>query len=212
MKIVALILVALLAVPAYAAEPAHKPVIFRINFNTEVSEKAADQLQVAFMLVAAFKPDAVLMTINTPGGDVNSGWRIVHLIRNSPVPVHCLVDGQAASMGFVMLQACTTRGMTGESRLLAHQPYVRFPAETTLHINDIKSLLNAMVTMSEQLDVMCSARMGMTVEEYQAKTNSVDWWLSSISAMKNRAVDYVATDAATVRSILELNGTLPGAK
>lgn len=189
-------LLLVVALPVFAAKLVPQPKVFRINLSTEIDGSVADGLDRAFEVAKLIKPDAIMLVINSPGGEVGAGWRMVTAIRNSPIPVHCVVDGMAASMAFILLQSCTTRTMTPESILLAHQPYTYVDAP--MHINELRTLLNALQAMSDMAEVMCANRMGISQQEFHEQTSSVDWWMSSISGMKWHAVDGVvkSVDAA----------------
>ncbi len=210
MKLIPLLLAVLLAVPgcAHAAPaPARAPAIFKVNFNVDVDDESADWMEGVFSMVEAVKPTAVLIRIDSHGGSVDSGFRIIKAIRASRAPVHCVVDGEADSMAFIILQACTTRGMTAESRLMAHQPY--FHINSYLHYQDLITLLNDIMTTIEQVEILCATRMGMTLAAFREKTNGIDWWMSSIAARQYNAVDYVASTLDAVVQSLEKTGELP---
>jgi ATP-dependent protease ClpP protease subunit len=65
----------------------------------------------------------ITLVINTPGGEVVAGMDMVSQIRalqRSGVEVRGHVMGDAASMGAVVLAACSVRSMTSLSRLMWH--------------------------------------------------------------------------------------------
>lgn len=67
--------------------------------------------------------DPITIIINSPGGEVVSGLDIVSQIRSlqrAGVEVRGHVMGDAASMGAVILAACSVRSMTSLSRLMWH--------------------------------------------------------------------------------------------
>ena len=67
--------------------------------------------------------DAITVVINTPGGEVVGGMDIVSQMRSlqrAGIEVRGHVMGDAASMGAVVLAACTVRSITGLSRLTWH--------------------------------------------------------------------------------------------
>lgn len=209
--IVVLLLSFFLALPACAETlftPPVKPVILRIDFRTGVTKESIDQLEAAFRAGEEKKVTAVLITLDSAGGCVDNGWRAIRLIQSSPVPVHCLVDGEADSMAFFMLQACTTRGMTAVSKVMSHQPYFKMTQDTPLRLSELRSLLNNIQTMIDQVEILSAARMGMTLAEFR-RQNEVDWWMSSIAARKVNAVDYVVNSVEAVRKSLESTGKLP---
>jgi ATP-dependent Clp protease protease subunit len=65
----------------------------------------------------------ITVVINSPGGDVVAGLDIVSQIRSlqrTGIEVRGHVMGDAASMGAVILAACSVRSMTSLSRLMWH--------------------------------------------------------------------------------------------
>lgn len=63
----------------------------------------------------------VVLKLNTPGGMVTPGRALAKRIESSPIPVICVVEGEAYSMGFYILQSCQVRAMTPYSSLMAHE-------------------------------------------------------------------------------------------
>ncbi len=128
------------------------------------------------------------LIINSPGGSVFDGMELIRHIEGLGIPVHCHVDGSAMSMGFAILQACTTRTATLRSMLMAHEPAVSgmMSGKETGFRNIAEFLRVIRVAMSE----MCAARMGMTVEAFTAKIDGdKEWWLSAREALAAHAVD-----------------------
>ena len=212
MKFCALLLSFLLALPACAATrlaPQSSAPIDTISFRVDVDDESADGMIAALEVAKTKRPAGVLVLIDSTGGSVAAGWRIIRAIEEAKAvtPVHCLVDGEADSMAFFILQACTTRGMTSVSKLLSHQPYFRM-GPGVMRITDLQSLLNDLQTMLDQAEILASTRMGMPLAEYHER-NQADWWMSSISARRFNAVDYVVSSVAAVRESLQLTGTLP---
>lgn len=67
--------------------------------------------------------EPITVVINTPGGEVVAGLDIVSQIRalqRAGIEVRGHVMGDAASMGAVVLAACSVRSMTSLSRLMWH--------------------------------------------------------------------------------------------
>ncbi len=68
---------------------------------------------------------SVLVSINTPGGNLETTRRIVELILNSPRPFLCLVSpsgGHAGSAGAIILQACHVSGAMPATNIGAATP------------------------------------------------------------------------------------------
>ncbi len=68
---------------------------------------------------------SILITINTPGGSLQTTRMIVEKILNSPVPILCLVSpsgGHAGSAGAIILQACHVNGAMTATNIGAATP------------------------------------------------------------------------------------------
>jgi ATP-dependent protease ClpP protease subunit len=77
-------------------------------------EQASDNVDVDFIMIE----------LDTPGGMVGEGHAIVRAMERSAKPVVCVADGQAASMGFYILQGCDKRLMTTRTSLMVHEPSI----------------------------------------------------------------------------------------
>jgi ATP-dependent protease ClpP protease subunit len=94
--------------------------------------------------------DSIILDIDTPGGNVGAGWDIVKAIEASKVPVHCIVsNGMAASMGSIVLQACTTRSMVeGISVIMVHSVQISGVSGTP---DDIQKVAEEMKVEDDRL-------------------------------------------------------------
>ncbi len=68
---------------------------------------------------------SITITIDSPGGVVNEGYRIMDQIKNSPMPVHLKCENQAASIAAIILIAATgiNRDATEDCSIMIHQSY-----------------------------------------------------------------------------------------
>src|SRR5690554_5380188 len=65
--------------------------------------------------------DEIDLDLNTPGGDVASGVRIYHYLRDHPAKVNVRVTGMAASIGTIIMMAGDTRSMAIGSTMMTHR-------------------------------------------------------------------------------------------
>ena len=63
----------------------------------------------------------ILLIVNSPGGEVYSGWGIVDAIETSTTPVVTVCYGVCASMGFAIFLAGHTRFMGAHSYAMYHE-------------------------------------------------------------------------------------------
>ena len=147
------------------------------------------------------KANAIILEINSPGGSVRAGFLLAKAIEHSESPVVCVVDGEADSMAFAILQSCQLRVMTKRSSLMWHQPSLsgNFSGQE----DDWKQLgenaANALRAVNKALAQTIAARLGMPVKDLMSKTNhGREWWLDSDQALKVNAVDMVEPSVKTV--------------
>lgn len=65
--------------------------------------------------------DEIHLEMNCPGGDVASGVRIFHYLKDHPAQVHVKVTGQAASIAVVIVLAGDTRVMGVGTTMMTHR-------------------------------------------------------------------------------------------
>ena len=73
------------------------------------------------MMMRGGAPDNIYIHINSPGGSVVSSLAIYDFIKNFPVVVVGIVEGQAASGASIMFCGCQLREMTQNSTVLVHE-------------------------------------------------------------------------------------------
>lgn len=72
-------------------------------------------------------PTDITLVINSPGGEIGTGYKFVHLMREAQsqgIKFHCIVPQFAASMAFQILLQCDTRVALDGAMLLWHRARV----------------------------------------------------------------------------------------
>lgn len=72
--------------------------------------------------------DTIDMRINSPGGVVSEGWKIIDKLRATGKKIIATIEGDAASMAALLLLAASERKGHKHARLLIHESY--FPEYT----------------------------------------------------------------------------------
>jgi ATP-dependent Clp protease protease subunit len=133
------------------------------------------------------RPSAIVFEINSPGGEVDAGFDLTKAIERSPVPVLCIVDGEADSMAFYVLQSCTARFMTPRSSLMFHGVTMVGPMRQT-----------SMETTAKQIEVYNSAMIGQVAARMKISKDALwahlkqgDWWMDADEALEVGAVDAI---------------------
>lgn len=135
------------------------------------------------------KCKSLLVTINTPGGSLQTTRLIVEKILNSPIPVLCLVSpsgGHAGSAGAIILQACHVNGAMVATNIGAATPIAgtgqEMPEDLRKKlINDTRSWMESITRLRDR-----SEKFGQDIVT-EAKA------VSAQEAHELGAIDFVAT-------------------
>jgi ATP-dependent protease ClpP protease subunit len=88
-----------------------------VLFNTPVVEETVD---IAIDLLSQIDNNTVYLVLNSPGGSVIDGTRLMNFIKYSGKNVVTICDNLCASMAFQIFQVGKTRYMTDKAILMAH--------------------------------------------------------------------------------------------
>lgn len=138
-----------------------------------------------------YHSNEILVYIDSPGGDVLAGIRMIEVVRaakaaNPKLKITCAV-GSAASMAFYFLQlACDERLVSPTTILMQHQAGVGIQGK----LRDINKRLKLYKVLNEWLDEESAKRLKISVEKLRENVVD-DWWMSGEDAVKNNAADRV---------------------
>ena len=134
-----------------------KPAIIR--FFDSVNQCSAEAFNNEFLwLQECVKPSKIVVLINSEGGSVLYGMSIFSVIQSCPIPVDCVVEGIAASMGSVIWAAGNNSYMHDYSILMIHNPF-----NTK---GDLTSEMQATVeAFRGQLEMIYRKRFGLSKEK-----------------------------------------------
>ncbi len=164
--------------------------VSHITFSGGVEESSAALLIKAIDQVTSSNPLAIVFEFNTPGGNVDAGFEIAKKIEGIKVPVYCVVDGMAASMGFYLLQSCPVRAMTRRSHLMAHE--VRIENSDVLTPSVVENYRQQLEAYTQGYAEHSALRMTVDTDGFLRRiVRNQEWWFSWKTAMKFRAVDGV---------------------
>ena len=125
-------------------------------------------------------------------------------LESSKLPIYCLVDGEAASMGFYVLQGCYYRIMTPTSTLIIHEPFVPLMLNSNRYA--LKDAETRMTESGEEMITYEVRRMKMTRAEFNSHINGAgkNWYLTSAEALDAGAVDQIVEEADVIRFVQAL--------
>ncbi|MBN2546501.1 MAG: ATP-dependent Clp protease proteolytic subunit [Spirochaetes bacterium] len=99
----------------------------KIIISSTVNQKLAEKvIKTLIYLDGIDSSKPIMVIINSPGGDVFSGFAIFDIMRAIKAPVITLVAGFAASMGSIIMLGAKKgkRFATENSKILIHQPLI----------------------------------------------------------------------------------------
>ena len=140
-----------------------------------------------------------LLFLDTPGGSVFAGQRIIELVMQ--LGMAC-VAARAHSMGFAILQHCATRWLTPGATLMQHGVSVR---RMDGDVRDVGAYLRMVETVEHDLNAAQAKRLGVDVAWFRNQT-SREWWLTSREALEVGAADRIA-DVRCARALARQNTT-----
>lgn len=139
--------------------------------------------------------DDLFIFIDSPGGVVRSGLRLMNLIenlQNDGYSIHCIVEN-AMSMGFAILQKCTHRYILPSGFVMQHQMAGGYGHT---EFNKLRNRFNASQQMELSEITREAARLNLSVKKFRSLTND-EWYLYGKNAVEAGVVDEVVTISCT---------------
>lgn len=134
-------------------------------------------------------PDKINIIIDSPGGYVMAGRKIVRTIKTSSIPVVCFIDGMAASMAAFIFESCHRRLVGEDSILMFHEASGGFQGP----FNIVKSRSAFVYGYVAEMENEVAKRLGMTMEQYRPLAID-ELWLSGAEAVKRGGADALVKD------------------
>jgi membrane-bound serine protease (ClpP class) len=204
---IALIVVLAAIVPAIAQLPS-QPLVVKLTIHDTIQPITAAYLKRGLDDAASRHASAVLISLSTPGGLLESTRQMVAEIEASPVPVILFIEpsgSRAGSAGFFLLEAADVAAMAPGTNAGAAHPILEGttmdPVLKQKIENDAAAFLRSYVTVR--------GRDAASAED--AVRNSKSY--SESEALKLHLIDVVAPDDASLlaslngRTIKRFNGT-----
>ncbi len=130
----------------------------------------------------------IVMYINSPGGEIQSGLAIIDAIKHIKCDVSTICTGMAASMGAMILSQGTKgkRFALPNSEVMIHQPLTGVEGQAS----DIEITARHILKLKDKLYKMLAEATGKSSEEIQ-KDGDRDYWMDANEAKKYGIVDEV---------------------
>ena len=162
-----------------------------IDLKEEITDEVADRITAALTA----NPGRVVIDIDSPGGGVEAGLKIIEAIHDHKTPVICRVNGRAASMAFVVLESCGVREATDQSLFMGHSVSARI--ETQGHSTDISqaaaNAAAAMKAISRALAYhVCHRIPGLPIKTcMDSMSDGSEFWISANDLLAVGGLDLI---------------------
>jgi ATP-dependent Clp protease, protease subunit len=130
------------------------------------------------------KNATIYLVLNTPGGSVDAGLRLISFIKALPQDVKTL-SLFSASMGFQTIQGLSERLILDTGTVMSHRAKFGCQGEAE---GEIESCMNWIMSMINDLDAKAASRMSMSVPAYKELIRD-EYWAYGAQAVKDKAVD-----------------------
>lgn len=177
-------------IAALSSEPAEPPEVKPVDiifFEDEVADETVARFSRQLDANIAAGQKVIIVEIDTGGGSLSAGFAMAKAMERSPVPVMCVVDGGALSMGLAVLQSCDVRTMTERSVLMGHEVASGTKGQTV----QAENLVQVLRVMNEAMAAQICSKAKVTPEQYLKKiADGHEWWMSSKEALKAGFIDF----------------------
>ncbi len=152
-----------------------------ILISGEINKDQADSFTREALILDAESSDPIYVYINSPGGDVYSGFAIHDMIRYLSSPVYVIGTGLVASAAaLIYLAADRDKRIAFEhSTYLIHQPLSQMKGVAA----DMQIQAEKMEELRKALDQLIADATGMDAEKVSRDTER-DCWLSAKQALE----------------------------
>lgn len=130
----------------------------------------------------------IYLILDTPGGSVIEGARLITAMQTSKNPVYGIDTGLAASMGFMILEHAAKRLAVPKAILMAHPASIGMGFQGEL--DKAVSRLAFLKRFVDKMDRYVAIRAGVTYEAFKLKTSS-EYWLDSEDALAANYLDAI---------------------
>ena len=170
--------------------------ILKVNINNEITLATTTMMNDALKLAEASQASLIIVTLNTPGGEVDAVKNIMNLFDNSSIPICCFVYPQGAtawSGGTYILMASHIAVMASGTTIGSCQPVLSTgePVESSKYVNALATLMKNHARMHDRNETM--AKLFVTKNQN----------LGPEEALQLHVIEFIADDTHTLLQKLE---------
>jgi ATP-dependent Clp protease protease subunit len=140
----------------------------------------------------------IILYINSPGGDVSSGYGLIDAILTSETPVWTVNQALCASMGFLIYIAGHKRYSMPHSQFLLHDGSV-FAFDSTEKARDRMEFQTVQIEGMTKKFVVTQTNIS---EELYDNKHRTEWWMLPQEAKSLGVVHYIVGEDCTINTIV----------
>ncbi len=151
-----------------------------VMISGEINRERADEFARQMLVLDSESSDPIYVYINSPGGDVDSGFAIYDMIRFVSSPVTVIGMGLVASAAALIFLAVPPERRLGfpDSTYLIHQPLSQLKGVAV----DVAIYADKIEALRHKLDMIIADATGRSVEKVAADTER-DCWMTAEEAL-----------------------------
>lgn len=163
-----------------------------IMLSGEINKDTADDFATRILVLDSLSNDEIKVFINSPGGDVDSGFAIYDMIRFVKSPVLVIGMGLVASAAALIYLAVPKerRFALPNSTYLIHQPLSQLKGTAI----DLEIYAVKLEELRKKLDSVIAEAVGKKVDDVSVDTER-DHWLSANEALNYGLVGKIVTSS-----------------
>lgn len=159
----------------------------RIVFiSGEINEASANIVISELLYLDSLNHEEISVYINSPGGEVTSGFAILDTINFIKSDVKTIVVGLAASMGAFLLACGDERCALKNACIMIHQPLGGIQGQAT----DIKIVSDHITKTKKKLTEILAEKTGQKVSKLE-KDMERDFYMDSEQALEYGLIDKI---------------------
>ncbi len=135
----------------------------------------------------------VTLHFDSPGGDImamRAFAALMHRIEESGTKIVCVVDGDAGSAAFYLLQQCSERVAHPGSRFLWHQ-YSALLRENAYTARELEEIARELRAGSHEASVEIAKRLRISADELERRIADRDYFFDAREALEIGAIDRI---------------------
>jgi ATP-dependent Clp protease protease subunit len=156
----------------------------QIFISEAITAKSAKRYISELLSLEADKPgEPITLYLNSPGGEVNSGYAIFDTIRFIKSPVTIINTGLCASIATVINVAAKKENRLSmpNARFLIHQPLI--PGQVYGQASDLEITAREILKTREKINKLLAKETGTPLEKVEKDTIR-DYWMNAQEAVE----------------------------